>query len=518
MNSGLLRRGPAPRAGRNLVQLFAAVNSWLFLGLSAVLGGVAFFLPVTDWRLMCTAFSAAAFNAFVLSLALNRWREGTAVLGLVLNSLMQGVFLGTICVPGGLDYLWFYSPYTVLIGREPFIFLGLTVVSFATLFVMTPHLFMQRGRAAPAAVASAQSEIGDDPRLPWLLGFGAVFTLFFWVGTLFEFGLLKAIFQVVQRAFLLVPFLAGFHYRRMRWSTVLWFAVLLINLGLGVATGSRGPAFLPAIFYVLGLVLGVTGVHRVLLYGALVLLALPGAYVFGMIEVIRTDVGRLNLSDLSSDKLGQVASRMVQRSASSRDDYEELPAWVRTNVRVVTWPTLVVCVVANSPGNQRGFADLPDQLMASLNIVALTGRATSYYNEGLFNLRASDYGFRVDEGTSVEFGLVAESWDRGGFLAALGYSVLAVLALWLSELALRRFMHRSPALKGIALSVVFSTAFLTLNGYNLPLSLRHMAVNLIVCLFVFGAVNLLAGGVAKLKPREAARATAAPERRSRARL
>lgn len=494
-------RPAAPRS-RNLVELIVGLKVWPFFAVAGAGLLAAFLVLEADFRLMATAWSAAAFNAGTILFLLKRWRSSVVMVGLVLNFFIQSLFLGTICIPGALDYLWFYQPYTILLGRENYVFLSLVAVSLAVLTIVPARMVFSRGAGPEGAAGTRLDMIAADRRLPWLLGAGAVFTLLFWAGSLLDFGVLKAVLQVLQRAFTLVPFLAGFYFRRLGWVGPLWWVVLAINVALGIATGSRGPAFLPIIFYVIGLVFGARGRERFVILGLLALVALPGSYIFGMIEVIRTDVGRLSVGDLSTEKISQVASRMADGRKAGNDEYEELPAWVRTNIRVVTWPTLVVAVVANGAGSQRGYADIPDQVMASLNVVALTGRATSYYNEGLFNLRASDYGFRVDEGTSVEFGLIAEAWDRGGFWGAYAYALFAVLFLWATEALVRRFLTRSPALLAIALSVAFSTALLTLNIYNLPLSLRHMVVNLIVCFAIFGVVSAfsVAGATAVSTP------------------
>ncbi len=177
-------------------------------------------------------------------------------------------------------------------------------------------------------------------------------------------------------------------------------------------------------------------------------------------------------------------------AGDARDPYSELPAWVRTNARLVTWPTMVVAVAAGGSRGYRGYDDLGDQIFASLNIVAVTGEMSGYYNEGLFNLRAVDYGFRVDMGTSVEFGLLAEAWDRGGPIGAGVYALIAVLVIGGTEALCRGLLKERPAFCAIAVSAVFTTAFWTLNIYNMPLSFRHMVVNLIVCFGLLGAVSL----------------------------
>lgn len=516
MNHAPIRRHAASSTwNRSILEIALRLRVWPFFVLCLVGLLLATNVLENDWRLMAMAWSATAFNTGTVLILLKHWKSGVVVSGLILNYLVQSFFVGTICIPGAMDYLWFYQPYGILLGREVTVFFCMIVVSLAALTLVPIRAVFAGGRKAAPEGAAGSGLVANDPRLRWLLGFGAIFTLLFWMGSLVDFGVVKAVLQVLQRAFTLVPFIAGFYYRRLGWVTLLWIVVIFANVALGVATGSRGPAFLPAIFFLIGLIVGSRGRERLLICGLLAFLAIPGSYVFGMIEVIRTDVGRLSLSELNADKLSQVASSMTKSRGAMADEYESLPAWVRTNIRIVTWPTLVVACVANNSGAQRGFDDLPDQLLASLNVVAITGQATSYYNEGLFNLRASDYGFRVDEGTSVEFGLIAESWDRGGLLAAYIYSLVAVISFCGVESLIRRMLRHGPAFQAIAISVAFSTAFLTLNIYNLPLSLRHMAVNLLVCFALFGVLSAFSSMGQTAKPAAPnAPATPPPRRRT----
>ena len=480
---------------------------WPLYSVAIILGLSSVWQEPSEWRLMAVAFAAFAFNLATMLLVWRRWRGAVAVFGLGLNSILQAFFLGTICVPGLMGKLSFFQPFDVIIGSEMRAGLMLVLVPAVCLVVLLAREFLTKD-ALPGA--GGMKAIAEDPALPTLLIFSAVFSLLFWAGSFMEFGLVKAATQTLQRAFIVVPFLAGLCFRISPMATSVWLGSLALNLALGVLTGSRAPAFLPAILYAIGVFFGCSSRQRIIYLLILPVVAVPSAYVFGMIEVIRSDVGRLRIGELTGARIGQVSERMSESGVGdSNDPYADLPAWVRTNVRVVTWPTLVVAVAANER-RYRGFDDLPEQAVASLNIVALSGKISGYYNEGLFNLRASDYGFTVNEGTSVEFGMLAESWDRGGPWAAAAYSLVAVLILGAVEGLSRRILRNHPALCAITVCVIFGTAFWTLNIYNLMLSLRHMVVNLFFCFVVFGAVNAFAP---KRNQREGT-LKALPERRS----
>ena len=285
---------------------------------------------------------------------------------------------------------------------------------------------------------------------------------------------------------MLVPLIAGMKYRVSRMATMAWCAALLINLPLGIATGSRSPAFAPLAFYAMGLVLGATKKIRWRIIIAVAVLAVPLGYIFGMMELVRGEVGYIKTSDISLDTIANVQNALKEKRPGQVDEYDSLPTWIRTSWRLVTWPTYVVAAAAAPP--YRGYGDLGTQIVSSANIVTFTGQADENSEEELFNIRARDYGFRVNEGTSVEFGLVAESWDRGGPMGALAYCLVTVAVLAGLESGIRRTLIKHPAFCAVTISVVCTTAFWGLNIYNLPLSLRKMVVDLLFCVFLFAII------------------------------
>ena len=448
-------------------------------------------LPVGDWRLMAAAFAALCFNTGTALLTLRIWPTGIAVLGLGLTYVEQALALVGMCVGGAMGMLDEIGAYTMLLGREEWVLLMYCTTAGATLLVLGIRRFFI-GRQRPADIARKLGDAAADPRLPILLIAGALFSLAFWAGGVLGFGILRAVFQTLQRAFMFVPFLAGFYFWVSRPATVIWVVIIVANVALGTVTGGRGPAFIPVILFSIGVLTGATARQRWVVLALLVILGIPGAFIFGRIESIRTAVGRLTISEITGSKVSEVVAGIKKNRLPGGDPYDELPALVKTNFRLVTWPTVVVAASTGGYGGGRGFDDVPQQIIASLNVVSLTGEMSEYYNEGLFNLRAADYGFRVNTGTSVEFGFLAESWDRGGPIAAFFYALIAIGFFGLSEAAVRSVLSRSPALRAVAVSVLFTTAFWTLNIYNLPLSLRQVPVNMIICLLVFGVVSTLA--------------------------
>ncbi len=478
----------------------------------AALGFTAMWLlPSGDWRLMTVAFTALCFNTGTALLTLRTWPNGVAVLGLGLTYVEQALALIGMSCAGALGVLDEIGAYTLLLGREEWVLLMYCTTAGATLLVLAGRRFFL-GPQRPAGATAKAAEAASDPRLPIILMAAAGFSLVFWLGGEIGLGLAKAVLGTLSRAFMFVPFLAGFYFWVSRPAAIMWILTLAANVALGVVTGSRGPAFLPVILFSIGVLMGATARQRWFVLGLAVLAGIPGGFVFGRIETIRTSVGRLQVSEITSEKISAVMAGIKKIRQPGDDPYDELPTWVKTNFRMVTWPTVVVAAATGGGGGHRGFDDLPRQIIASLNIVSVTGEMGEYYNEGLYNLRAADYGFRVNTGTSVEFGFLAESWDRGGPLAAFLYALVAIGFFGVAEAMVRSLLPRSPALRIVAVSVLFTTAFWTLNIYNLPLSLRQVPVNLVFCLLVFGLVSLLATKSVGRRPVEFVRGRARPIR------
>lgn len=449
-------------------------------------------IPSGDIRLLAVALTAAFFNFAVIMLSYRSWPGGIAVLGLLASIQLQAIGLIACCVYGALGYLEGYFTYTILNGFEGRVLLLLLILPLALLLVLVARRLFLTGQNSEAPGVESQ-RVAFDQRLPILLICCAVFSLLFWAGAELTSGMVKAVFQTLQRSFMFVSFLAGLHFRVSRAALITWLVVLTANLGLGIATGSRSPAFVPAFLFALGLLAGATARQRLAFVVSMAIAAFPAMYVIGMIDVIRQDVGRLRVSEVSSATVKEVLRGMSEKKLT-QSSYEELPSAVRAFTRVVNWPNLLVAVSAGSGSGYRGFGDLSAQIWASLNIVSITGTMDPYYDGGLYNLRASDYGFRVDEGTSVEFGLLAESWDRGGPVAAFLYALLAIAVLGIVETAVRAVLRSSPALRTIMVSTIFTTGCWALNCYNLPLSLRQLAVNLFFCAAVFGGFNMFFSG------------------------
>ena len=452
-------------------------------------------LPSGEWRLLAASLTAAFFDFGVILLAFRFWPGGIAVAGLVMCVLVHAIGLAALCGWGVLGYLNDYEGFTLLINYEGRVLLMLVTLPLALLVALGCRQILGLGQPTTVIPESGLPQVATDKRLPVLLICSAVFSLLFWIGSELGLGMATAVCQALQRTFFFVSFLAGFHFRVSRSALITWLVVLAANLGLGVVTGSRGPAFMPAILFALGLLSGATFRQRLAFLVGMVALAIPTFYVFGMIEVIRNDVGRLKVSEISTATIKEVVSGLSEKRQKEGDTYEQLPSMAKTFIRAVNWPNLVVGAMAGGgEGYYRGFSDLPDQVWASLNIVVLSGKMDPYYVAGLYNLRASEYGFHVDEGTSVEFGLLAESWDRGGPLAAFIYSLIAIAVLGALEAGVRSWLKQSPALRAIMVSTIFTTAYWTLNCYNLPLSLRQLAVNLLFCVVVFGGFNMVLPG------------------------
>ena len=105
---------------------------------------------------------------------------------------------------------------------------------------------------------------------------------------------------------------------------------------------TSGLAFVPMAMFGLGVLLGANARQRRWVVGLILVVGIPGAFIFGRVESVRTAVGRLQVSEITGEKITEVIAGIKKTKVRGSDAYDDLPFWVKANYRLVTWPTLVV--------------------------------------------------------------------------------------------------------------------------------------------------------------------------------
>jgi hypothetical protein len=264
--------------------------------------------------------------------------------------------------------------------------------------------------------------------------------------------------RILNRAFTFVPLLAGRYSRQLAWARYAWLAAIAINCMIGLAVGERVSALLPGTLFVLGYFLSTPTKKKFRSAVLLTALAVPVFVLSGVAGVVRGRIGRGGIEMFTADRLGAIvesASDLLQATDESTRHDIALDAIGR----MVVWPNLTVVMLTPEAVPYRGLSTLPKEIVASTKIGYLTGISRQhFYDLGLGSTPARLYGYTVSTQSSVEFGVLADGWSRGGIPVVLGFGVVITLALSLLEHGLQVLRGWSPCSRLLMLVVLFTPA------------------------------------------------------------
>lgn len=416
------------------------------------------------------ALSLGALGAILLCRVLMRIAEGMAR-GLVIARLaigafvLQGVWLFVIAAFG-------FDTVIVASSYHPDLANAVLITSLSLLAVPLGIL----GAIALARLAGAQTRAASpwaailqhpDHELKKFLVLGALVLLAYWPAATVNSGFLGYAVRVLARGLLLLPFLAGRYAKQFRGVQPLWYAAMAVNASIGMVLGSRFVALLPIALFVAGHVSTLAGRRRLRVIALATLVAIPGFAVSGAISEVRGQLGRGGIELLSSERVVHVVDGVAETLQSGGGDW-----FTSANAgisRMLIQPNLAVPILTSSSVPMRGTAGLPEEIKGAAEISALTGRTReNYLVAGLGTAPAVRYGFLVNTETSVEFGVVADGWSRGGPAVAVLYGAIFGFVLVLIERVLRRLTRLRPAATVVLLTSLAYTAFLEIG--SLPLA------------------------------------------------
>jgi hypothetical protein len=299
--------------------------------------------------------------------------------------------------------------------------------------------------------------------------------------------------RITNGALIFVSLLAGRYSRQLPVVRVIWLITMSLDFVIGMAIGARFPALVPIGLYGIGYLLATPAKRRARVLLMLVVSALPLIALSGMVSIIRGEIGRGGIEILSTDRISQVIDRAFNLVGTA-DEEGKRDLVLEGIGRLVSWPSLEVAMMSPDPIAYRGLSTLPGEILASCKIHKFSGiDRQDTYDLGLGSAPARLYGFEVDTHTSVEFGVLADGWSRGGPAVTLAFGFLVTLVLSLIESKIRDMRVLPESIKVLLFGVLLYTYIASVSGTMLYVI--RSAILYVVFVAVIGLM------VEKLRPR-----------------
>lgn len=288
-------------------------------------------------------------------------------------------------------------------------------------------------------------------------------------------GLGTYLIRILMRVCTFIPFAVGYYWDKFRLALVVCAATFAIGLYFAFLTGSRGYVYLPLMLFFIG-VLTRQVVKRKLLQSLTLLtpLALVLIGFGGVIGIMRDEVGRSHVGaegEASVTQRRAIARDALQSGGTGTGNFSVIE---NIAFRLVPWPNLTVPVMSPEEVPYRGFGDIKEELKAMLHIARFTG--VFYFT----NLHSNEYGFYTGETSSVEFGIIADAWSRGGLLVALIYGAIGAWLLAVLERGLRHLAGAYLIWHPIIVLLIFSVAWFDYGRTGLVYSYRGAIISAVI--------------------------------------
>ena len=300
--------------------------------------------------------------------------------------------------------------------------------------------------------------------------------------------------RVLTYALSVVPFFVGFCALKYKRATLAWLVVIGLSLLIALKTGSRGPAFYPALYFMIGFFLGLRNNLQRLSWGLLagvpaaIFIATLGVYI----GLARDVVGRSDAGALFSSK--STVSEAAKDSNVAREMMNKMQEGVAFKVfqRLTLWPLTVVPTMTPDPVDYRGFDDFHRELLASVQLGMIVGKLNTggiYFS----NWYLKPYGFAVHADSAglisnVEMPVFTDAFTRGGWIAGGGFTFLAFAVIYIFEQVLRRYLLP----KRIAVLLIMLPVLATIAAIRVHMDPLVSVIRLTVLYGCFSLVCFLA--------------------------
>ncbi len=490
INKTMGPRGPLPRAGRpaRIVRRSGGFTGSTFflaplLAVFCLLVGVA----LNEGRLAvtCSGFAALLCIGFLIVIAKNVLRAGVVLLtALLFQGVIALFFLLTMfSLP---EEMMMMHPFLIIAEAPVGVFVSLTVVSFGLVIAML--LLSSAGLSGFSTEQLLKLTKNPPAKLEMLLVLFAGFNAVHWMAIDPQFvdSLPAYIVRIVVGSVGWAPLLAGYYIFRLRYSTIAWCITFGISLLLAFFTGSRGYFFLALLPFVIGIFVALDTWHRRLKWA--VRLFPAGVAIFLLAAVIgqtRSQVGRMSVIaalEVGPTVVLQEAKRVIggQGEAGTMGSV----AAVDGVARMVPWCNLSVPLMTPLTVPYRGVTGLWEEATVMFAISRFGGRNIAA------NENANNYGFLVNEATSVEFGVVADGWSRFGLLGAVVFTILGAIGLTLIERFLFRLCREHFAIFLLCFCVLIDCAVYGFSRTGLFAALRSAGYSILVVGLIARALEL----------------------------
>lgn len=329
---------------------------------------------------------------------------------------------------------------------------------------------------------------------PYLV-LAALIQLLYWPASTENSGVLGYLVRAISYTFAFAPLIAGRYSGKLPNVQRFWIVSMAINAAIGLVVGSRLIALMPPTFYMIGLISALRGSDRARMTVLAMVAFIPVLILSGIFGLVRQDIGRGGIELFGSERVSRVLDSATnilnpEKTATAR---EEPSIGAEGLSRLVMWSNIVVPIMSPEMIAYRGYDGLGEEAMLSANIANMSGASVEdLLQAGLFAGPASRYGFTVNKDTSVEWGVLADGWSRGGLVGALLFGFIAVTILTQSEKIIRGSRIVPPAARLFLFSVYAKSAYGVL-GVTLLTTIRSMildtAIILAIALFI-GAWNM----------------------------
>ncbi|WOO42920.1 hypothetical protein [Rubellicoccus peritrichatus] len=384
-----------------------------------------------------------------------------------------------LVVPFSEDYLFPWSEYLFTAPVTAGLAGVIRTTSIVVVYLISRMFFVSKFYDVPIQKMLFRT----SPRYEFFLAFAGVINLLYWLSLTALDNPIFYFVRILDKTLLVVPFFVGLTAFKYKKVTIFWCGVLLIQLMIAFLTGTRGAAFTPMIYFLVGFVIGLPGWNARIRWGASFVLPLSVALLVAGVFIgsARNVTGRTDLKGALTEgsMIDALQSSVMSSQVSHRGN-----APSEAFRRLTLWPEYVVPVMTPNPIPYRGFSDFMYEIRASfgLGIFALINPnwQGTYY---LANIHLQPYGFAVHVGadgmqtSSVELPIQIDAFMRGGWFFAFVFTVFGYSVVFLVERLLRnRLLPRRQPLFLMILMMLCYIAFARFNKSGLVDSMRQLVM------------------------------------------